>query len=86
MAREALRTACVVFAAIASTTELRLLLPIATGRAWRAHIYMWWQPAARGHRGYTDLSAARSGAGTVHSLQPCQLEAQRHYEEYASLP
>ena len=23
------------------------------------HIYMWWQPAARGHRAFTDLSAAR---------------------------
>ena len=24
---------------------------------------IWWQAAARGHRAYTDLSAARSGAG-----------------------
>lgn len=24
------------------------------------------------HRAYTDLSAARDGAGTMHSLQPCQ--------------
>ena len=33
---------------------------------------MRWQPAARGHRAYTDLSMTRSGAGTMHSLQPCQ--------------
>ena len=33
-----------------------------------------WQPVARGHRAYTDLSAARvRGPGDMHSLQPCQL-------------
>ena len=36
MAREALRTACVVFAATASTTELRRLLPMALGCACKA--------------------------------------------------
>ena len=35
---------------------------------------MWWQPAARGHRAFTDLSAARVwGQSYMHSLQPCQL-------------
>ncbi len=38
------------------------------------YIYIWWQPAARGHRAYTDLSAARVwGQSYMHSLQPCQL-------------
>ena len=33
-----------------------------------------WQPAARGHRAYTDLSAARVwGPALCTSLQPCQL-------------
>ncbi len=38
------------------------------------YIYMWWQPAARGHRAFTDLSAARVwGQSYMHSLQPRQL-------------
>ena len=44
------------------------------------YIYMYvcmyiceWQSVARGHWAYTDLSAARFGAGTMHSLQHCQL-------------
>ena len=40
------------------------------------YIYMcvWWQPAAKGHRAFTDLSAARAwGQSYMHSLQPCQL-------------
>ena len=32
-----------------------------------------WQFAVKGHRAYTDLSAAKIWAGTMHSLQPCQL-------------
>ncbi len=32
------------------------------------------QPVARGHRAYTDLSAASiQGPGGMHRLQPCQL-------------
>ena len=37
------------------------------------HIYVR-QPAARGHRAFTDLSAARvRGQSISHGLQPCQL-------------
>ena len=37
---------------------------------------MWWQPAARGHRAYTDLSAARSGPGIMQCIvcTVCSLE------------
>ena len=37
-------------------------------------VCVWWQPAAKGHRAFTDLSAARVwGQLYMHSLQPCQL-------------
>ena len=41
------------------------------GREWYIYVR---QPAARGHRAFTDLSVARVwGQSYMHSLQPCQL-------------
>ena len=53
---------------------LHWAVPVGTTGPSYIYIYMWWQPAARGHRAYTDLSAARVwGQSYMHSLQPRQL-------------
>ena len=58
------------------TTHLSLVACMPT-TAQLLHIYIYIyvrQPAARGHRAFTDLSAARvRGRSIMHSLQPCQL-------------